>query len=89
MLEHNEIQDYQALYRLLPQATLPIGFHLSLRATKQMRDPSMGFLHGSNLCFLSFCFPKAKYNQLMRIEEELGSACAYAGETWRKPTWMA
>eukprot|EP00438_Fugacium_kawagutii_P009882 Skav220949 [mRNA] locus=scaffold2381:226182:231931:- [translate_table: standard] len=33
--------------------------------------------------------PKAKYNQLMRIEEELGSACAYAGETWRKPTWMA
>lgn len=31
----------------------------------------------------------AKYNQLMRIEEELGSACAYAGETWRKPTWMA
>ena len=32
---------------------------------------------------------EAKYNQLMRIEEELGSACAYAGETWRKPTWMA
>ncbi|OLQ03995.1 Gamma-enolase [Symbiodinium microadriaticum] len=31
----------------------------------------------------------AKYNQLMRIEEELGDKCAYAGETWRKPVWMA
>merc|ERR1712039_274591 len=27
----------------------------------------------------------AKYNQLMRIEEELGDKCAYAGATWRKP----
>ncbi|CAK9009295.1 unnamed protein product [Durusdinium trenchii] len=26
----------------------------------------------------------AKYNQLMRIEEELGDKCAYAGESWRK-----
>ena len=31
----------------------------------------------------------AKYNQLMRIEEELGDKCAYAGATWRKPCWMA
>mmetsp|Transcript_25962 Transcript_25962/g.47454 ORF Transcript_25962/g.47454 Transcript_25962/m.47454 type:complete len:466 (+) Transcript_25962:89-1486(+) len=31
----------------------------------------------------------AKYNQLMRIEEELGSAAVYAGSTWRKPAWMA
>lgn len=31
----------------------------------------------------------AKYNQLMRIEEELGDKCAYAGESWRKPVWMA
>jgi len=31
----------------------------------------------------------AKYNQLMRIEEELGSNAVYAGATWRKPAWMA
>jgi len=31
----------------------------------------------------------AKYNQLMRIEEELGSGAVYAGLTWRKPAWMA
>merc|ERR1712100_184584 len=35
----------------------------------------------------------AKYNQLMRIEDELieinGKVSAYAGETWRKPAWMA
>jgi len=31
----------------------------------------------------------AKYNQLMRIEEELGSAAIFAGATWRKPAWMA
>ena len=31
----------------------------------------------------------AKYNQLMRIEEELGKDAVYAGETWRKPAWMA
>jgi len=31
----------------------------------------------------------AKYNQLMRIEEELGSDAVYAGASWRKPTWMA
>jgi len=30
----------------------------------------------------------AKYNQLMRIEEELGSGAVYAGATWRKPAWM-
>jgi len=27
----------------------------------------------------------AKYNQLLRIEEELGSDCRYAGESFRKP----
>jgi len=27
----------------------------------------------------------AKYNQLLRIEEELGSACTYAGTSFRKP----
>jgi len=27
----------------------------------------------------------AKYNQLLRIEEELGENCKYAGETFRKP----
>mmetsp|Transcript_55966 Transcript_55966/g.141715 ORF Transcript_55966/g.141715 Transcript_55966/m.141715 type:complete len:448 (-) Transcript_55966:264-1607(-) len=31
----------------------------------------------------------AKYNQLMRIEEELGDKCVYAGASWRKPVWMA
>jgi enolase len=31
----------------------------------------------------------AKYNQLLRIEEELGSAAVYAGSSWRKPAWMA
>merc|ERR1712060_607853 len=31
----------------------------------------------------------AKYNQLMRIEEELGEKAVYAGESWRKPCWMA
>jgi enolase len=31
----------------------------------------------------------AKYNQLMRIEEELGDKCEYAGASWRKPVWMA
>jgi enolase len=31
----------------------------------------------------------AKYNQLMRIEEELGKDAVYAGDTWRKPAWMA
>ena len=30
----------------------------------------------------------AKYNQLTRIEEELGSDATYAGKTWRKPIWM-
>jgi len=31
----------------------------------------------------------AKYNQLMRIEEELGADAVYAGASWRKPSWMA
>merc|ERR1711988_672159 len=31
----------------------------------------------------------AKYNQLMRIEEELGADAVFAGATWRKPAWMA
>jgi len=31
----------------------------------------------------------AKYNQLMRIEEELGADAVYAGNEWRKPAWMA
>lgn len=31
----------------------------------------------------------AKYNQLLRIEEELGSKAKYAGQTFRKPAWMA
>lgn len=31
----------------------------------------------------------AKYNQLLRIEEELGSKTSYAGESWRRPSWMA
>jgi len=30
----------------------------------------------------------AKYNQLMRIEEELGDKAVYAGSSWRKPAWM-
>merc|ERR1712178_65618 len=30
-----------------------------------------------------------KYNQLMRIEEELGDKCQYAGASWRKPASMA
>jgi len=31
----------------------------------------------------------AKYNQLLRIEEELGKDAVYAGTTFRKPAWMA
>lgn len=31
----------------------------------------------------------AKYNQLLRIEEELGSKAKYAGESFRKPIWMS
>merc|ERR1719447_1420246 len=31
----------------------------------------------------------AKYNQLMRIEEELGDKCVYARASWCKPVWMA
>jgi len=31
----------------------------------------------------------AKYNQLLRIEEELGSSAKYAGAQFRKPSWMA
>ena len=31
----------------------------------------------------------AKYNQLMRIEEQLGADAVYAGKDWRKPAWMA
>jgi enolase len=31
----------------------------------------------------------AKYNQLLRIEEELGAGAVYAGNTFRKPAWMA
>jgi len=31
----------------------------------------------------------SKYNQLLRIEEELGSKAKYAGSTFRKPSWMA
>jgi enolase len=31
----------------------------------------------------------SKYNQLLRIEEELGSKTTYAGHSWRKPAWMA
>jgi enolase len=31
----------------------------------------------------------AKYNQLLRIEEELGANAKYAGASFRKPSWMA
>jgi enolase len=31
----------------------------------------------------------AKYNQLLRIEEELGGAAVYPGMGFRKPAWMA
>jgi len=31
----------------------------------------------------------AKYNQLMRIEDQLGKDAVFAGATWRKPAWMA
>jgi len=30
----------------------------------------------------------AKYNQLLRIEEELGTAAVYAGSSFRNPGWM-
>ena len=29
----------------------------------------------------------AKYNQLLRIEEELGSEATYAGDSWRHIAW--
>mmetsp|Transcript_21374 Transcript_21374/g.27633 ORF Transcript_21374/g.27633 Transcript_21374/m.27633 type:complete len:778 (+) Transcript_21374:69-2402(+) len=31
----------------------------------------------------------SKYNQLLRIEQELGSKAIYAGLSYRKPAWMA
>ena len=31
----------------------------------------------------------AKYNQLLRIEEELAGKSSYAGRDFRKPLWMA
>ena len=31
----------------------------------------------------------AKYNQLLRIEEELGTSAVYPGSGFRKPSWMA
>jgi len=31
----------------------------------------------------------AKYNQLIRIEEELGDKAVFAGKSWRQPAWMA
>eukprot|EP00967_Tisochrysis_lutea_P094000 scaffold136363_cov27-Tisochrysis_lutea.AAC.1 len=31
----------------------------------------------------------AKYNQLLRIEEDLGADAIYAGASWRRPIWMA
>ncbi|CAM9693497.1 unnamed protein product [Ectocarpus sp. 12 AP-2014] len=30
----------------------------------------------------------AKYNQLLRIEEELGDKAVYSGQNFRKPSWM-
>lgn len=30
----------------------------------------------------------AKYNQLLRIEEELGGKTSYAGKAFRTPAWM-
>jgi enolase len=30
----------------------------------------------------------SKYNQLLRIEEELGSSAPYAGAKFRTPLWM-
>ncbi len=30
----------------------------------------------------------SKYNQLLRIEQQLGDKAVYAGQTWRCPTWM-
>jgi len=30
----------------------------------------------------------AKYNQLLRIEEELGDKAEFAGQTWRSPKWV-
>merc|ERR1711916_403491 len=31
----------------------------------------------------------AKYNQLLRIEAEIGASAKYAGKDFRKPSWMA
>lgn len=31
----------------------------------------------------------AKYNELLRIEQQLGASAKYAGESFRKPSWMA
>ena len=30
----------------------------------------------------------SKYNQLLRIEEELGDKATYAGKDFRSPVWM-
>ncbi len=30
----------------------------------------------------------AKYNQLLRIEQQLGNKAVYAGQNWRFPEWM-
>ena len=31
----------------------------------------------------------SKYNQLLRIEEQIGTSAKYAGNTFRAPAWMA
>ena len=36
----------------------------------------------------SAAVPRARYNQLLRIEEELGASAPYAGAGFRTPLWM-
>ena len=57
-----------------------------------MKDPKIWIFHQIFACppFMVVCYCDTellffRYNQLLRIEEELGDACIYAGVNFRKP----
>ena len=63
---------------------VPRPLHLILAETLNPLSPTHDFCW--NLEHIAACARSerlAKYNQLLRIEEELGSEATYAGESWR------
>ena len=55
-----------------------------LRKVEVVQDVVLVHAHMSRFCRSERL---AKYNQLLRIEEELGSEAVYAGENWRHISW--